>query len=148
MERQKKVVELKKAGLGTPITPETFAVWQEKKKQLRKEKARKKVEMELRKKKGGKGLAVLSGRDLYEYKAELFRDRDDDDHDSGSEDEGKPTVAATSTTTTTTDAPAGSGSGTEENKENGNDADEVAAQVQSNLFLEGEDDELDDLEDD
>eukprot|EP00977_Amphora_coffeiformis_P019400 scaffold7213_cov166-Amphora_coffeaeformis.AAC.16 len=138
MERQKKVAELKKAGKGTPVTPESFATWQEKKKQLRKEQARKKVEMELKKKKGGKGLAVLSGRDLYEYKADLFRDRDDDDHDSGSDDEGKPAVVA---------APP-KANGREENKENGNDVEEVAAQVQSDLFLEGDDDELDDLEDD
>ena len=140
MERQKKVAELKKAGKGTPVTPESFAVWQEKKKQLRKEQARKKVEMELKKKKGGKGLAVLTGRDLYEYKADLFRDRDDDDNDSGSDDEGKSAVAA---------APAApKANGVEDNKENGNDVEEAAAQVQSDLFLEGDDDELDDLEDD
>lgn len=35
------------------------------------------VEAELRKKKGGKGLSVLSGRDLYEYKKELFVDDED-----------------------------------------------------------------------
>ena len=134
MQRQQKVAELKKKGTGTPVTPETFAAWQERKRKKRADEARKKVEAEFKKKKGGKGLAVLSGRDLYEYKKELFADRDDDANDSGGEDEkvengdAKPVAAAT--------------------QENGNDVDQVAAQVQSELFLEGDDDDLDDLEDD
>lgn len=133
VERQKKVAELKKSGHGTPVTPESFAVWQEKKRKKRAEEARKAVEAEMRKKKGGKGLAVLTGRDLYEYKAELFRDRDDDDNDSGGEEETKPAPAA---------------NGTAENKENGTGVDAVAGQLQSELFLEGDDEDLDDIEDD
>lgn len=75
--------EYAKAGkTGTPVTPETFAVWQEKKRQKRVLEAKQKVEAEFKKKKGGKGLSVLTGRDLYDYKKELFdKDGDDDDEE-------------------------------------------------------------------
>lgn len=33
----------------------------------------------MKKKKGGKGLSVLSGRELYNYKKDLFKDQDDGD---------------------------------------------------------------------
>lgn len=124
-ERQKKVAELKKSGKGTPVNPETFAVWQEKKRKQREEIAKKLVETEMRKKKGGKGLAVLSGRDLFEYKKELFDDahlKDDDDDNLEIFDETK-----------------------EEKTEAA--VEEVAAKVQSDLFLEGDDVDLDDLDD-
>uniref|UniRef100_A0A6T6H7B8 ZC3H15/TMA46 family C-terminal domain-containing protein n=1 Tax=Craspedostauros australis TaxID=1486917 RepID=A0A6T6H7B8_9STRA len=110
-ERQKKVAELKKSGQGTKVTPESFAAWKEKKRKRRAEEARKKVEAEFKKKKGGKGLAILSGRDLFEYKRELF----DKDLEDGAADK---------------------------------QVDDVAAKVQSDLFLEGDDDDLDDLDDD
>ena len=118
--RQTLVAELKKTGKGTKITPETFKIWNDKKIKVRQAAAKKLVEAELRKKKGGKGLSVLSGRALYEYKRELFRDRDDDDMDEGN---GRPEA-------------------------NGGEAvAEVAAKVQSDLFLDGDDADLDDLED-
>jgi hypothetical protein len=63
-ERQKKVKELKISGKGTKVTPESFAIWQEGKRKVKAAIARKMVERELRKKKGGKGLGVLSGRAL------------------------------------------------------------------------------------
>lgn len=122
-ERQKKVEELKKSGKGTKVTPESFAVWQEKKRKRRAETAKKLVETELRKRKGGKGLGVLSGRDLYEYKKDLFTLSDDDN--------------------------------AQKNEEQVDDADlkleDVAANVEQGvdeLFLDGADDDLDDLEDD
>ena len=73
------------------------------------------VEQEMRKKKGGKGLAVLSGRALYEYKKDLFNIEAED------------------------------AKATEESKDNA--IEEVANKVQSDLFLEGDDDSLDDLDD-
>lgn len=76
------------------------------------------VEQEMRKKKGGKGLAVLSGRALYEYKQELFNIEDGDNNETGD------------------------GNGDKENS-----VDQVASKVQSDLFLEGDDDSLDDLDD-
>ncbi len=67
----------------------------------------------MRKKKGGKGLAVLSGRALYEYKKDLFEIEEENEK--------------------------------AETKDNA--IDEVANKVQSDLFLEGDDDSLDDLDD-
>lgn len=124
-ERQKKVAELKKSGKGTPVTPETFAAWQDKKRKKREEAAKKLVEAEMRKKKGGKGLAVLSGRDLFEYKKELF----EVDNLTG-EEEGVNYANDVNQETTTDD-----------------NVEEVAAKVQSELFLDGDDD-LDDIDDD
>jgi len=119
-ERQKKVVELKKSGKkGTPVTPESFGAWQEKKRKRRAEESRKLVEQEMRKKKGGKGLAVLSGRALYEYKKDLFNIESEDDLNEKSDI----------------------------NTDKDNSIDEVATKVRSDLFLEGDDDSLDDLED-
>lgn len=139
MQRQKKVAELKKAGKGTPVTPESFAVWQERKRQKRAAEARKMVEAEMKKKKGGKGLSVLSGRALYEYKKELFDDRDDDANDSG-DDESPPQE---NNGTHNNDKAVV----TKDDKETAQ-VEQVAAQVQSELFLEGDDEDLDDLEDD
>jgi hypothetical protein len=122
MKRQQKVEELKKSGSGTKITAETLAAWQEKKRLKRQAEAKKLVEAELRKKKGGKGLGVLSGRALYEYKKELFKDRDDEE---GVEYERERDAD---------EEPVSSTNGTD-------------TEVQKDLFLEGDDDDLDDLED-
>mmetsp|Transcript_58178 Transcript_58178/g.168554 ORF Transcript_58178/g.168554 Transcript_58178/m.168554 type:complete len:286 (-) Transcript_58178:856-1713(-) len=126
-ERQKKVAELKKSGKGTPVNPETFAAWMEKKRKKREAEAKKMVDAEMRKKKGGKGLAVLSGRDLFSYKQDLFNV--DENSPEGQDDEKLSSV--------------------DEKKDDQNDnaVEEVAAKVQSELFLEGDDD-LDDLDDD
>jgi hypothetical protein len=130
MQRSKLVDDLKKAGrTGTPITPETFAAWQERKRKARAEAARLKVEAEFKKKKGGKGLSVLSGRDLYEYKRDLFNKDDDDDNDNMTDG---PTGTTSRQSSTISDTP----------------VDQVAAKVQSNLFLQGDVDDLDDLDDD
>jgi len=62
-------------GPGTPITEETFKAWKEKKEKERLAK----VEADraaLAKKTGGKGLAAMSGRDLFTYDASLFVDDD------------------------------------------------------------------------
>ena len=77
------------------------------------------VEQEMRKKKGGKGLAVLSGRALYEYKKDLFNVEGEAESKEKSEDKG----------------------------DKDNSIAEVANKVQSDLFLEGDDDSLDDLDD-
>jgi hypothetical protein len=146
-QRQKKVEELKLSGKGTPVTPETFAAWQDRKRKKKLEEAKKLVEAEFKKKKGGKGLSVLSGRDLYEYKKELFdrdeegddavvdafvrRTADDDDDDS---DQDEPNMAPSS-------------NGNKEADASSLQVDRVAAQVRSDLFL-GEYDDLDDLDDD
>lgn len=107
-ERQVKVAELKKSGKGTKVTPESFAIWQEKKRKIKSAIAKKMVEQEFKKKKGGKGLAVLSGRALYEYKRDLFKDPTSSDQ-----------------------------------------VEEITTKVETDLFLEGDDDDsLDDIDDD
>jgi hypothetical protein len=128
-ERQKKVEELKKSGKGTPVTPETFAEWQERKRKRKAEEAKKLVEAELRKKKGGKGLAVLTGRALYEYKQELFNVNEDTKEEEDESTEGDADNDQNNTS---------------------NDVEKVAEKVQTDLFLEGDDDldDLDDLDDD
>lgn len=125
-ERQRKVTELKALGQGTPVTPETFAAWQDRKRKAKSEEYKKMVEAELRKKKG-KGLSVLSGRALYEYRQELFADRDDDDMDTTA------SAAVSRQTSKITDT--------------GDGADDAARQVDEKLFLEGTDDDLDDIDD-
>ena len=114
-QRQKKLKELQASGKkGTPVTEETFKAWQDKKRK-RKEAANKKlVEQEMKKKKGGKGLSVLSGRELYNYKRDLFKDQEGDDND---------------------------------NVVDVNGASAVAMKVEQDLFLDGNDDDLDDLDD-
>ena len=78
-QRQKKVAELKLSGKGTPVNPETFAAWQDRKRKRKLEANKKLLEAEMKKKKGGKGLGVLSGRALYEFKQELFADNKTDE---------------------------------------------------------------------
>ena len=131
MQRQEKVKELKASGKGTPITPESFKIWQDRKRKARAEAAKKLVEKEMKKKKGGKGLAVLSGRDLYEYKKSLF--------DAGDQEEDVDTSGAEPLEEEEE----------EDTQQNGDaEVEQVAAKVESDLFLEGDDDDLDDLEDD
>ena len=74
----------------------------------------------------------MSGRALYEYKKELFDDRDDDANDSGDDEPPPPQE----------------NNGTHNNDKESAQVEQVAAQVQSELFLEGDDEDLDHLEDD
>jgi hypothetical protein len=112
--------------------PETFAIWQETKKKARADAAAKKVEAELKKKKGGKGLSVLSGRDLYEYKRELFSKVDDE---ADSNDIVLPPRLS-------------SDDADEENDDVAAAVEQVAEQVRSDLFLQDADDDLNDIDDD
>ena len=113
------MAELKASGQGTPVTPETFKIWQERKRIRKVAEMKKLLEAESKKRKGGKGLSILSGRDLYEYKRDLFNTDDDDNGDD---------IAVSKTTETTVEA--------------------VAKDMDQNLFLEGDDEDLDDLLDD
>lgn len=130
LQRQQKLKDLKDKGIkGTPVTPETFKEWQERKRKAKEEAARKLVDAELKKKKGGKGLSVLSGRELFMYKQDLFDGDFDDDQENDCNN-----VKESST-----------------NNDDGNNGDieEVAEKVKSDLFLDGDDDDLDldDLDD-
>jgi len=122
-QRQEKLKQLAEKGeKGTPITPETFAAWQAKKRKRKQDEAKKLVEAELKKKKGGKGLSVLSGRALFEYKQDLFKD-------------------------STEGAVIDHGNMKEEKEGEDEAINDVAEKVQSDLFLDGDDDDLDDLDD-
>jgi len=141
LQRQKKLQELKDKGIkGTPVTPETFKAWQERKRKAKMDAAKKLVDAELKKKKGGKGLSVLSGRELFEYKQDLFKDDADADDTGGvggvgNEDmDTKPSALDQESNLV----------------EETNDAiDKVAEKVKSDLFLDEDDDDLDldDLDD-
>lgn len=119
-QRQEMLKKLKASGKkGTPVTEETFKVWQAKKRKRKEDEAKKLVAAEMKKKKGGKGLSVLSGRELYNYKKDLFKDQDAEGGnvvDANKEDEKDDDIAV------------------------------VADKVDKDLFLEGDDD-LDDLDD-
>jgi hypothetical protein len=130
-ERQSKVEELKRLGRGTPVTPETFAAWQERKRKKRAEDLKKAVEAESRKKKG-KGLSVLTGRDLYEFKRDVFRDMDDDAEDGASVDDAAIVNGGDNGNGASAPAP----------------EEALAAHVQQNLFLDEGDVDLDEIEDD
>mmetsp|Transcript_19945 Transcript_19945/g.19199 ORF Transcript_19945/g.19199 Transcript_19945/m.19199 type:complete len:282 (-) Transcript_19945:179-1024(-) len=117
LQRQNKLTELN--GTGTPVTPESFKIWQDRKRKTKMEADRKLVEAEFKKKKGGKGLSILTGRALYEYKRDLFKD------DEGADD-GKNIDPPPSPT---------------------DEIQNVTETVQTNLFLEGDDEDIDDLDD-
>lgn len=136
-QRQKKLKDLKASGMtGTPVTESTFKAWQERKRKRKEAEIRKMVEAEMKKRKGGKGLSVLSGRELYNYKKELFKDQEGDAdivaNDAVREKEGE-----------------------EKSSKDGIDGaaavvgvDAVAERVEKDLFLDGDDVDLDDLDDD
>lgn len=129
-QRQKKLKELAASGKkGTPVTEETFKAWQERKRKRKEAQAKKLVEAEMKKKKGGKGLSVLSGRELYNYKKDLFKDQDGD---------GGDVVDIKGEEKLSMDGPSAAAAGVEA----------VAEKVEKDLFLDGDVDDLDDLEDD
>ena len=73
-------------GALTPVTEKSFAEWKERKKQRLKAEAEKKV-VDAKKKTGGKGLQVLSGKALFAYDATLFKDDENAMDDKGYEEE-------------------------------------------------------------
>ena len=87
------------------------------------------------KKKGGKGLAVLTGRDLYSFKQDLFDKVEEEDKD-GNAISIPASIAATSDT------------GSSSKVRADNSVDQIAHAVESELFLEGDDDDFDDIVDD
>mmetsp|Transcript_28158 Transcript_28158/g.81405 ORF Transcript_28158/g.81405 Transcript_28158/m.81405 type:complete len:298 (+) Transcript_28158:142-1035(+) len=135
MQRQKKVEALKASGQkGTPITEKSFKEWQERKRKRHAAEAKKIVEKELKKKKG-KGLAILSGRDLFEYKRDLFKDDEEDLANAEIDETAEVGEHGESKEEGAVIAPLPA------------IVEDVADRVQSELFLEGDDDDLDDLDD-
>ena len=89
----------------------------------------------MRKKKGGKGLSVLSGCDLFGYKKDLFKDCDDYEDDGLSDNEDANTKQTLQL------LPAIS-------KNTNGHVQDITKQINSELFLQGNDEDLDNLEDD
>ena len=81
-------------GALTPVTEKSFAEWKERKKQRLKAEAEKKV-TDAKKKSGGKGLQVLSGKALFDYDSTLFQDDENAMDDKGYDE--KPDENATTT---------------------------------------------------
>lgn len=160
---------------GTPVNPETFKAWKEKKEAERLEKveAGRKADP----KSGAKGLVGLSGRDLFTYDASLFVDDDDavsaeeyeereevhssddepgnakggDDSESDDDDEGDgercgdDEDAPDAVAVDENDAPAASRSRGSDEPANSKDNNGVV--INANLFTEGDDVDDLDLED-
>jgi hypothetical protein len=59
---------------GTPVTEESFMKWRQDKLARKRADMETRVKAEQSKKKGGKGLSVLSGKELFSYNASLFVD--------------------------------------------------------------------------
>jgi len=144
---------------GTPITQESLAKWKADKAERRRVEAARKVQEEL-KKKGGKGLAVLSGKDLFSYNAALFVDDDEAIADEINErlheieEEGAPS--------STENISHGNLESKDEEKEEKledappievteilleDEGSQIAIAVQEHLYLDGDDADLDDIED-
>ena len=60
--------------VGTPVTAASFAVWRAGKMAQRQAEAEARFKAEQTKKRGGKGLSVLSGKELFNFNASLFVD--------------------------------------------------------------------------
>ena len=73
-EQRRKLAE--SGAPGTPITESSFAEWKKRKEERKKKEAEERVKAEQTKKKGGKGLSVLSGKELFSFDASLFKDDD------------------------------------------------------------------------
>mmetsp|Transcript_65259 Transcript_65259/g.155913 ORF Transcript_65259/g.155913 Transcript_65259/m.155913 type:complete len:377 (+) Transcript_65259:154-1284(+) len=159
---------------GTPVTKDTFEAWKLKREAERLERVEKDRE-ELAKKTGGKGLAAMSGRDLFTYDASLFVD-DDDAADAGAYDDREERLSSDeeAADSESEDSEGEDDEDDEEDEGTGGAASSSGARgsadpapegakfappprggeevpINKDLFLEGEDlpdDALDDLEDD
>ena len=59
---------------GTPVTEASFTIWRKAKLAKRQQEAEARALAELSKKKGSKGLSVLSGKELFQFNKDLFVD--------------------------------------------------------------------------
>lgn len=145
------IIELERAKMraegrtGTPVTEDSLARWKADRAEKRRLANMAKVEAELKKKKGGKGLAVLTGKDLFAYNQSLFVDdeeadaekyerQSDDDQEDDNDCEGAAADYENS-------APAAQV--VVENSA----GESVTVALQESLYLDGDDDDLDGLDD-
>ena len=99
------------------------------------------VEAESKKKKGGKGLSVLSGRALYEYNKKLFVDDAAAVADIAETANELNGAAEDISSSLPPPPPVGK-------QEQDASAAMSSIAIDDNVFLEGDDDDLDDIEDD
>ncbi|CAE7205808.1 unnamed protein product [Symbiodinium natans] len=152
------IIEERRAALppgGTPVTPETFKAWKEKREAERLAKVE--AERQENAKKGGaKGLVGMSGRDLFTYDASLFKDEEGavsaDEYDEREEDPEYDDDDDGKTHGVAQDLQDGDGEDDEAEPDTGargssEDVQEVAGAINEKLFLEEEDlPDLDDLD--
>ena len=133
--------EMRKNGQkGTPVTAETFEAWKRRKAEKALAAREALVKAESLKKKGGKGLSILSGKDLFSIDASLFVD----------DDEATDDVVFYERRDDEEDEEDADKKSSEEETSEGHK--EAAPNVvgDASLYLEGDDDldDLDDLDDD
>uniref|UniRef100_A0A7S2BQG9 ZC3H15/TMA46 family C-terminal domain-containing protein n=1 Tax=Octactis speculum TaxID=3111310 RepID=A0A7S2BQG9_9STRA len=149
------IIELERAKMraegriGTPVTEESLARWKSDREERRRLANIAKVEAEMKKKKGGKGLSVLSGKDLFAYNQSLFVDdeeADDEKYERSSDvgeeeaEENRDAGAAAAKREEQLEAAA------EVIVEN-SAGEAVTVALQESLYLDGDDDDLDGLDD-
>ncbi|CAM9468445.1 unnamed protein product [Chrysoparadoxa australica] len=111
--------------VGTPVTNESLAKWKADRAEKKRRAEKELVEKEIKKKGKAKGLNVLSGRALFDYDATLFKD-DDDAVDNS-------TMAERQEAT---------------DEDGGDETKKLSEQVNTSLFVDDVDEDLDDLDDD
>mmetsp|Transcript_43888 Transcript_43888/g.99189 ORF Transcript_43888/g.99189 Transcript_43888/m.99189 type:complete len:331 (+) Transcript_43888:216-1208(+) len=166
------VIELQRAKMraegrvGTPVTEASLAQWKCERAEKRRREAEAKVTAELKKKKGGKGLSVLSGKELFAYDKSLFVDDEEADVDeyertSDAEDSEEEEEATAGTARGPKAKPKGAAAAEDSDSDSDSDSEaatnpltakaeaQVATALQESLYLEGDDDleDLDDLSD-
>jgi len=160
------IIEERRAALppgGTPVNPETFKAWKEKREADRLAKVEA-DRQENAKKGGNKGLVGMSGRDLFTYDASLFKDEEgavsadeyderEEDPEYDDDDNGKTAGVAKDLQDEAEDDDDDDDDeeGAQDSGARGSSEDvkEVAGAINEKLFLEEEDlpDDLDDLDD-
>ncbi|CAK8989438.1 unnamed protein product [Durusdinium trenchii] len=155
------IIEEKRAALppgGTPVTLETFQAWKERREAERLEKVEQDRLENIKKAGGGKGLAGMSGRDLFTYDASLFKDEEGavsaDEYDEREEDPPEDEDEGDGKTKGVAAELQDENGEEQEEEEEGQDSGargstEEAGAINEKLFLQEEElpDDLDDVED-
>jgi len=129
-------------GGGTPVTETTFKAWKMKKENERLEGVEE-ARAELAKKTGGKGLAAMSGRDLFTYDASLFVDEDG----AASENDYEERAECLDSESEKDDEDDDEDDDDEADAEAKEEAPAKDVAINKDLFLQGAEDDLDDLDD-
>jgi len=147
--------DMRKKGVkGTPVTAESFAAWKKRKAERLRAENEAALRAEQLKKKGGKGLSVLSGKDLFAIDASLFVDDAEATEDTGyerreEEDHDDDQVRDDGDDDHHDDAdPPRPPDEHKESPDEPPDPPAPSAVGNASLYLDGDDDDLDNLDDD